>query len=97
MSSLPQKLDLPKMQTTWAQLIEPVLNNPIVQGNQLKQVQLSAGNNTINHKLGRNLQGYIVTAMYSSYAQIYTQPSNFPELLLVLNASAPTIVDIYVY
>lgn len=94
---LPQRLPLEQMQVNWATAIDPVLSNPIVNGNQLKSIALVSGINSINHKLGRKPQGYLVTRMFGSFAQIYEITSQQPELTLQLNSSTSTMVDIYVY
>ncbi len=96
---LPQKLSLPMMQTTWASQLDPIISNPILNGNILKNVALSAGANQINHLLGRNLQGWYVIRMRNNFAQIYdTQDSNqLPSLTLSLVSSASVNVDIAVF
>lgn len=97
MVKLPQKLSLPLMQTQWSQAIDPVISNPIVNGIQLTNIPLNTGDNFINHRLSRKLNGYIITGMHGIYAQIYDVPSQMPTLTLVLNSSTSTVVDIYVY
>ena len=49
MANLPQKQTLDQMQTKWASILNPIIKNPIVGGNQLINVALSVGNNSINH------------------------------------------------
>ena len=95
--SLPQRLTLIDMQNRWGSALDPVVNNPIVQGVQLTNQALVVGANSINHKLGRKPLGYIITGMHGSYSQIYDTPSLMPNLTLVLHASAITSVDVYVY
>lgn len=86
------------VQTRWASILTPLLINPLLDGAVLKQVALSTGANTINHKLGRKLQGYLIT-MQDAASSIYsTQNTNtMPQLTLQLVASAPVNVDLYVY
>ena len=94
---LPQKLDLPKMQTTWAQQIDPVLQNLLVQGQLLKSQSLINGTITINHKLGRQPQGWFLVSPQGS-ASVYQasyQPN--PTLLLTLTSNAAIITDIWVF
>jgi hypothetical protein len=95
-ASLPD-LTWDKASTVWATILNKFISNPLVNGVQLKEISLIMGSNTINHKLGRKPQGYLVTAMYDAYADIYNEPSPTPIKSIVLNASAPTVVDIYVY
>jgi len=94
---LPQRLSWDLAQTQWAQQLNPVIANPITNGIMLKNVSLVIGDNTINHRLQRNLQGYIITGMRDAYSQIYNKTSQTPILTLILNSSAATTVDIYVY
>jgi hypothetical protein len=97
MAALPQRQPWDMAQTTWAQAINPVLSNPIVNGVLVHGIALASGDNTINHKLGRKPQGYVITDMFGAYAQVYRKTSNYPDLTLVLNASAPTTVSLYVF
>lgn len=96
--SLPQRLPLPLMQTQWAQQLDPVVSNQLVNGILLQSVFLSTGANSINHKLGRKLIGWVVTRKRAS-AEIYdTQDTNsMPQLTLNLNSSAPVTVDIWCF
>jgi len=98
MSSLPQGLPLANMQTTWAQQINPLLSNPLNNGIILKNVPLVEGKNVINHKLGRTLQGWIMTRVRASATFYDAQDSNSsPQLTLVLYSSAAVTVDIGVF
>lgn len=87
------------MQTLWSTQLNPVIMNPIVNGLQLTGISLVVGSNVVNHKLGRKLQGWIVTRMADGFTQLYdTQNSNRnPELTLTLNSSAAITVDLWVY
>lgn len=85
------------VQSSWAKIIQPVLDNPLNDGIAIKGIKLASGNNVVNHKLQRKMQGYLVTAMYDSYAQLYTTTSQQPTLNFNLNASAPTTVDLWVF
>lgn len=89
--------DLSMMQTSWASKINPLLSNQLNQAFILKNIELVVGNNTINHLQGKALNGYIIVGMHGAFAQIYDIPSALPKLTLVLNASAPTSVDIAVF
>lgn len=86
------------MQSGWASLLNPLLSNPVNNGLLLKKVLIKSGSNSISHKLGRKLQGWIIVRKRSS-ADIYdTQDANtMPELTLALHSSADVDVDIYVF
>lgn len=87
------------MQSAWASQLDPVLKLPINSGVLLKSVPLLVGQNLVNHRLGRKLQGYFITRMRSIHSDIYdTQDSNrTPDLTLLLNSSAAVVVDILVF
>lgn len=86
------------LQTRWASIIEPSINNPILAGNLLKNVELNNGLTQVNHKLGRKLQGWIITRQRGISAIHDQQDSNtMPELTLTLASSAGVNVDIYVF
>lgn len=87
------------MQTNWATLINPVLSQPISQGLLLKDVTLASGDNTINHKLGRKLQGWFPTRFQSAFAQLYDKQNTnqMTDLTLVLNANGAVVVDLFVF
>lgn len=85
------------MQTKWAQQIEGVLrdsNSPVV----LESVSLLTGDNVINHRLGRKLSGWRLIRIRAAATVYDKQDTNqMPALTLVLNTSAPVIVDIEVF
>jgi hypothetical protein len=91
--------DLSMMQTNWASQLNPLLSNPIVNGLILKNIPLSSGSNVINHTLGRNLQGWVVTRMQNAFAELYdTQNINtMPNLTLFLHSNAAVVVDLLVF
>ena len=95
---LPQQLSLDMTTNRWASLIEPFLNNPANNSLILKQISLTAGPNTINHKLGRKLSGWKTTRVRSAVTLYDDQDSNqAPQLTLILVASAPCVVDLEVF
>lgn len=99
MVSLPQRLQLPAMQTQWASQLDPIIANPMNSLLLLKGVVLKTGANSVNHRLGQTLQGWFITRYNGSWAQVYdTQASNqTPQLTLNLEASAPVTVDLAVF
>jgi hypothetical protein len=90
--------DLSLLQTNWSTQINPVLAQPMAQGLFVKNVTLNTGSNVLNHRLGRRLQGWIITRI-RALATIYdTQDTNQqPDLTLVLVSSATVQVDLYVF
>lgn len=95
---LPQKLDLPKMQTTWATQLDPIIANPLLQGQMLSNIALINGSNVVNHKLGRKLVGWFIVGINGA-AQVYdTQVSNqTPQLTLNLTSNANVTCNLWVF
>lgn len=89
--------DLMLMQNKWSPQLNALLSNPLLKGNQLTNVVLASGSNTINHGLGRAYQGYLITGMHNNFVQIYDTTSPMPSLSLVLDASTSGSIDLYVY
>lgn len=89
--------DLSMLQTKWASQLNPLLRNALANFTVLKNVELIAGDNVINHLQGRPLNGYIIVGMQGGFSQIYDVPSPMPKLTLILNSSAPVTVQIGVF
>lgn len=98
MSSLPQKLNLTDMQTTWATQLDPIIKSPVTNPTILKNVPLVVGSNTINHKLGKALQGWQISRQRGPAAIYDLQDANpYPTLTLTLVSSAVVSVDLVVW
>lgn len=87
--------ELSKLQTTWATQLNPLISNPLAQAVAIKNVPLTTGINTINHLLGRNQQGWIVTDNQGT-ATVY-RSAPFNNLTLQLTASANTTISLLVF
>ena len=94
---LPQKLDYEKMLTTWAQQINPVIANLLINGILLKDQSLISGTTVINHKLGRIPQGWFLSAPKgpATVYQAAQQPN--PTLTLTVVSDAALTTDVWVY
>lgn len=86
------------MQTTWSSAINPILANPLSNSIVLKNIPLVIGINVINHKLGRKLQGWILTRQRGAAIIYDTQDANnMQNLTLQLNSNVAVIVDLVVF
>ncbi len=87
-----------QLQDNIAASLQPFLLNPLLNGSFLNDVVLVTGSNTINHKLGRNLVGWMITRR-NGVATVYdTQSTNaLPDKTLLLTASAGLTCTIYVF
>lgn len=95
MAKLPQQVSLDTMQNTWAALLDPIIsiatNNMLL----LKNVSLINGVTVVNHKLGRQMQGWIV-ADKNAAADIYRSAA-FNPLTLTLTSNAAVVVNLVVF
>lgn len=98
MSDLPQKQTLDQMQTKWASILNPVIKAPTNNASILQSVSLVVGTNSVNHLLGQKLQGWYIVRLRAASTIYDMQDTNqTPQLTLVLNASAPVVVDLAVF
>lgn len=88
-----------QMQNLWSASLNPILNNELVNGRLVRNVELITGTTVINHGLGRVLNGWLVTRLRGSGPTIYdTQSTNtMPQLTLNLVSSAPVTIDLWVF
>jgi hypothetical protein len=96
--ALPQKLSLDQMQTKWAAEIDPLLKNPTNSSVLLKNIDLVVGQNIIDHKLGRALQGWTVTRKRAAASIYDLQDTNpHPSRTLILFSDAVVTIDLSVF
>lgn len=94
---LPQKLDYEKMLTTWAQQLNPVIANLLVNGILLKDQELINGTTVINHRLGRNPQGWFLSAPKGAAVVYQASQQPNPTLTLTVVSNAAITTDVWVY
>lgn len=102
MAQLPQfqsdDQNMQLLQNKWAAILNPIIAKPQNSGNILQSVPLAIGANVINHKLGRNLQGWVIIRQRAAGTAYDTQDTNLtPDLTLRLVSSAVMVCDIWVF
>ena len=98
MALLSPRLDWTQAQTKWAATLNPIVSNPLVSGLILSNVVVASGANTINHLLGRALQGFLVILNSAAVTYYDSQSTNQrPDLTLILNASGASTISLYVF
>ena len=93
--SLPLLQSFALLQNQWKSILDPIVANPIVQGQQLTGVALTTSATTVPHKLGRVQQGWFITDVNAA-ATIY-RTGSFNASNMVLTASAACTVNIWVF
>ena len=90
--------ELARVQVYVAQAIESLSSSPLLDGILLKNIQLASGTTSVQHKLNRVLQGYLIVRKRSNVDIWDSQDSNSnPSKTLNLEASATVNVDLYVF
>lgn len=90
--------DLQTVQQALVRTLTPVFNTPNLGGNLLTGQVLAVGVNTINHGLGRNLNGWSIVRQRAQANIWDSQDSNkMQNLTLILNSTAAVTVDLYVF
>lgn len=95
---LPLGLPLGLMQTKWKSILDVLLRNPSLQSRIIKNIPLAASTNSINHGLGRPLQGWRQIGLNGASSIYDEQASNqTPELTLILVSSAAVTISLEVF
>ena len=89
-------LPLSLIQTQWKAQLDPVLANPMTNMLILRDVVLVSGMNTINHKLGRMQQGWVLLDVQGPVNNLY-RSAPFNNLTLTLTSTAGVTVSIGVF
>lgn len=95
MARLPRQLPIEQLQAKWASQIDPLLARPTNNGSLLTGIKLITGVNVINHKLGRIMQGWIITDIDAAITAYRSAPLN--NLTLTLTCSGPATASIEVF
>lgn len=93
--ALPLLRSFDLLQNQWKNILDPIVANPIVQGQALTGIALTTSATTVPHKLGRTQQGWFVTDL-SAAATIY-RTGDFNNANMVLTASAACTVSLWVF
>ena len=83
------------MLTQWKSAIDPLVANPITQGQQLTGIALTTSATTVPHGLNRTQLGWFITDINAA-ATIY-RTGAFNASNMVLTASAACTVNIWVF
>lgn len=97
MANLPQVSTVAQISSKWKAELDPVLQNLLIQGQLLQNVQLLNGSTPIDHKLGREPIGWFLVSPQGAatvYQNAY-QPN--PELTLTLTSNAAITSAIWVF
>ena len=96
MAQLAINLPLALMQTRWASQLNPIIANPLINGQQIDNIILTANTPLkINHNLQQLPNGWLIVDK-TSFADVKrTQP--FSTSTITLESSANTQISIWIY
>ena len=92
---LSTKLDWSLANTQWAQSLNPIIANPLLQGKLIQNYILIVGNNIINHGLNRLQIGWFIVDQ-NAVSSIYRSAS-FNSQTLTLNSSGAVTVSLWCF
>lgn len=92
---LPLISDQSRAQTIWKSILDQLLAKPLSNNQMLTGISLIMGDNVINHRLGRQMQGWIISDIDSSISIYRSAPFN--DLTLTLNSSGSGVINLVVF
>ena len=97
MANLPLQQTLPQLQSKWSTALNPVIANLLVNGQLISNISLINGTTVVNHKLGRNIQGWFLVSPQGAAIvyQAVRQPN--PTLTITLVSNAAIVTDLWVF
>ena len=96
MALLSTKLPWELAQTKWSSILNPIISLPIISGNQINAIGLTANvPKAINHLLQRMPQGWFLVDKTTNATIWRTVP--FTTTTITLESSANTEIDLYIY
>lgn len=92
---LPLIKDLDLMQAKWKSILDPVLAKAFLSGQILSSIKIVSGSNVINHRLGRQMQGWILSDIDSNVQVFRSAPFN--DLTLTLTSNGSAVLNLLVF
>lgn len=87
-----------QLQQNLKQALDPLLQNPLLNGYIISDIDLATGDNIISHGLNRPLQGWVQVLADAGVTLYDKQSENTtPSSTLVLNSSGAATVSLYVF
>lgn len=83
------------MQNKWSAILNPLIAKPLSSANILKDIPITMGVNTINHLLGRKMQGWIICDIDANAILYRSQPLNDKTLTITSNGNCTVNLVVY--
>lgn len=88
--------ELSRLQEKLQEFFVPIIQCALIDGTLLQNIKLESGVNSIQHKLNRELQGYIIVRK-SANEQVWEANRNLPNKFLNLQSTGSVTVDLWVF
>lgn len=96
MSQLPRGLPWGQANAQWPATLNPVIANPLVNGQQINLIVLTANTpRDVSHSLGQLPKGWIVVNQDAAASVFKSQPFNAKTITLEANANVTVSIWIY--
>lgn len=92
---LPLKLESDQMQSRWKSILDPILSNPLNDVRILPMVLLKTGDNIIDHRLGKKMQGWVITDLNGAAVIYRSAPLNDKTITLNSNANVTIALGVF--
>lgn len=83
-----------RLQTDIEQAVGSAIRSPLLNGRMVSDVDLASGSTTLEHKLAREIRGYLIVKR-SNASTIYDESSD--DKFLTLNASGAVTVSLWIF
>lgn len=93
----PESYELDKVQRNVNDWTNQLTTNPLLSGTLIENITITTGNNVINHKLNRNIRGWIVTDTDSNITLYKASTQTIPTRTLTLVSSGNGTVSLYIF
>ena len=90
--------EVTRLQSHIKTTLNPLLELPISDGVLIKDLSIATSDTLVEHKLGRDYEGFIITRLKTNSVSFESDTANdFKDRKIILKASATATADIYFY
>ena len=90
--------EVTRLQSHIKTTLNPLLELPISDGVLIKDLSIATSDTLVEHKLGRDYEGFIITRLKTNSVIFESDTANvFKDRKIILKASATATADIYFY
>ncbi len=95
MSQLSSNLSHEQLQNKWSATLNPIIANPLTNPIILTDIVLASGANVINHKLQRQMRGWLIIDLNANVTIYRSAPMN--DSTITLTSSGAATINLAVF